>query len=57
MPGLKKPPQKKVTYRRMITLTPPVAAKVEKLAEEEQRPVASMLRILVEHGLNAVAVK
>jgi hypothetical protein len=52
MPNVKKAPQQKVSdYRRYITLTPPVAKRVERMADEEQRPVTTMLRILVERGL------
>ena len=57
MPNVKKRDQDKASYRRTITLTPPVAKRVEDLAESEQRPVAMMLRILVERGLETVAVK
>lgn len=51
MPNVKKDEQDKVSYRRVVTLTPVTAKRVEDLAQKEQRPVAAMLRILVERGL------
>lgn len=51
MPNVKKKPGEKLDYRRTVVLNDEVAKRVEALAEEEQRPVAMMLRILVERGL------
>lgn len=51
MPRLKKQPNSKSNYRRMVCLTQPVAEKVEALAREEQRSVASMMRLLIERAL------
>lgn len=55
MPNLKKPANKKVTYRRMVTLNPDTGKRVETLARQDHRSTAAMLRILVEHGLTAIA--
>lgn len=52
MPNLKKAAKDKVTYRRVITLRPETAKRVDALAEQEQRPVAAMLRLLVERALS-----
>ncbi len=50
MPNVKKPSEK-LDYRRTIVLSAPVAERVEAMAEQEQRPMAMMLRILVERGI------
>lgn len=57
MPNVKKKAADKVTYRRVVTLTPPVAKKVEDLAMRDQRSVAAMLRILVERGIEAMPAR
>jgi hypothetical protein len=42
--------------RLAITLTPPVARRVEQMARDEQRPVAAMMRLLVERALEQTEV-
>ena len=55
MPNVKKAAKDKTSVKRAITLTPPLAKRVDERAAEEQRPVAAMLRILVERGLETPA--
>jgi hypothetical protein len=57
MPNVKKAPDEKTDYRRTVTLTPPVAKRIERMAKDEQRPIAMMLRILVERGLGRTETK
>jgi len=55
MPRMKMNPKDKTSaYRRMVTLTPPVAKKVEAMAEEESRSTSAMLRILIERAINSL---
>jgi hypothetical protein len=56
MPNVKKAAKDKTSYRRVITLTPPVARRVEQMARDEQRPVAAMMRLLVERALEQTEV-
>ncbi len=51
MPRIKKKPNERKSYRRMVTLTPPVAEKVEAMAKHEQRSTAGTMSILIERGL------
>lgn len=58
MPNLKKAAKDKVSdYRRVITLTPGTAKRVDELAQADQRSVAAMLRILVERGIESIDVE
>jgi hypothetical protein len=57
MPNVKKAPDEKTDYRRTVTLTPPVAKRIERMAKDEQRPIAMMLRILGERGLGRTETK
>jgi len=53
MPNVKKAAKDKVSYRRVVTLKPATAKRVDQMAKDQERPVAAMMRLLIERALES----